>query len=99
MLTAAMSDFDFNDPKGVNTIRFTLDAPLETISGTGNGVSGTVSFDPKSPEKTTGSIILKTESLKVPNGKMLDHMLGKGWLNAGKYSEIKFELSSITDVK
>jgi polyisoprenoid-binding protein YceI len=26
--------FNFKDPKGVNTVRFTMDAPLEAISGT-----------------------------------------------------------------
>jgi hypothetical protein len=31
---AAPQTFDFKDPKAVNHAKFTLDAPLETISGT-----------------------------------------------------------------
>ena len=33
---AAPQSFDFNDPKGVNNIQFSLDAPLEAITGTAN---------------------------------------------------------------
>ena len=38
--------FDFTDPKGVNNAVFKLDAPLEAINGSANGIGGTVQFDP-----------------------------------------------------
>ena len=44
---AAPQSFDFKDPKGVNNAVFKLDAPLESINGSANGITGTVSFDPE----------------------------------------------------
>ena len=38
---AAPQTFDFKDPKGINNAGFKLDAPLESINGSANGVSGT----------------------------------------------------------
>ena len=35
---AAPKNFDFKDPKGVNNATFKLDAPLEAISGSANGI-------------------------------------------------------------
>jgi hypothetical protein len=37
---AAPQTFDFKDPKGVNNVQFKLDAPLEAITGTATGISG-----------------------------------------------------------
>ena len=53
---AAPQTFDFKDPKGVNNAVFKLDAPLEAINGTANGISGTVTFDPATrPPRAVGS--------------------------------------------
>lgn len=95
--TAAQS-FDFQDPKGVNTIRFSLDAPLESISGTTNGVTGNVAFDIKHPEKTSGTIRVDATSIKVPNPVMLEHLHSENWINSAKYGEIVFETASIENV-
>lgn len=98
-LTAAPLSFDFKDPKGVNNAVFKLDAPLEAINGTANGVSGTLSFDPENPSKTTGSIVVGTASLHVANPMMKDHMLGAQWLDASAHPEIRFEIARIGAVK
>ena len=43
---AASQSFDFEDEKGINHVLVILDAPLEFISGKGEGVSGFVAYDP-----------------------------------------------------
>jgi polyisoprenoid-binding protein YceI len=91
--------FDFADPKNVNNIAFKLDAPLESISGTGTAITGTVSFDPANPGATTGRIVLATNSLTVANNSMRGHMLGEQWLNAQKNSEIVFTVTELKDVR
>lgn len=92
---AAPQSFDFKDPKGVNNVQFHLDAPLESISGQGTGITGTVSFDPAAPAATTGRIVLSTDSLTVGNPKMVEHLHGANWLDVAKFPEIVFEAKSL----
>lgn len=95
---AAPQSFDFKDPKGVNNIQFKLDAPLESITGTATGVSGTVTFDPAAPEATTGSIVLETKSITVGNPMMAGHLHSDKWLDVAKYPTITFEAGKLANV-
>ena len=88
--TAAPRTFDFKDPKGVNHARFKLDAPLESISGTANGVSGTLVIDEADPTATKGTITIDAKSLHVENPVMKEHMHGKDWLGSAERGEITF---------
>jgi len=90
--------FDFKDPKGVNNVSFSLDAPLESISGTANGISGTVDFDPAHPENTTGVIVLETSSLMVSNSMMRDHLQGDHWMDVATYPTITFKTEKLTNI-
>lgn len=96
---AAPASFDFKDAKGVNTVTFTLDAPLEAITGTANGVSGSIRFDPANPGATRGKIVVETSSMKVPNGVMQEHMLAKDWMDAAGHPQLTFEVESLDSVK
>ena len=96
---AAPETFDFKDPKGVNSITFKLDAPMEKINGTANGISGTVTFDPQNPGATKGRIVAATDSLTVPNGMQTSIMRGNQWLDAAKNPEIIFEVKELKNVK
>ncbi len=96
---AAPQSFDFKDPKGVNNAVFKLDAPLEAITGSASGISGTVTFDPENPASTKGKIIVATASLMTPNPMQKDHMHSANWLDVAKYPEITFEAKSIKDAK
>lgn len=99
VVSAHAATFDFKDPKGVNNAQFQLDAPLEAINGTANGVSGTVTVDPETFRDAAGKIVIETKSLQVPNAMMNEHMHGEKWLDAAKYPEISFELKSLEDLK
>lgn len=98
-VSAETLNFDFKDPKGVNNATFTLDAPLEAINGSANGVSGTVKFDPAHPDKTTGKIVVDAKSLHVPNPMMKEHLHGNQWMDTARYGEITFEAKSMKNVK
>ena len=96
---AAPQSFDFADPKGVNHVQFKLDAPLESITGTGTGISGTISFDAAQPRATRGRIVLKAASLAVGNPLMAEHLRSDQWLDVAKYPEIVFEAKELTNVR
>jgi polyisoprenoid-binding protein YceI len=97
--SAAPQAFDFKDAKGVNNATFKLDAPLEAINGSANGVSGTVDFDADKPAETKGKIVVAAKSLTVGNSMMQEHMHSEGWLDVAKHSEISFEVKELRDAK
>lgn len=96
---AAPQTFDFKDPKGVNNAAFKLDAPLEAIQGSANGISGSVTFDPAQPAQTKGKIMVTSVSLHVPNPLMKEHLHGGQWLDVAKYPDITFATEELKNVK
>ncbi len=96
---AAPQSFDFKDPKGVNNAVFKLDAPLEAITGSASGISGTVTFDPENPGATKGKIIVATASLMTPNAMQKGHMHSANWLDVAKFPEITFEAKEVKNAK
>lgn len=96
---AAATKFDFKDPKGVNTVNFTLDAPLEAISGSANGISGEVHFDPANPSTLKGTLTVEAASMQVPNAMMKQHMHGKDWMDVATHPTLTFEAVSLADAK
>ena len=97
--SAAPQSFDFKDAKGVNNATFKLDAPLEAINGSANGVSGTVDFDADKPAATKGKIVVAAKSLTVGNSMMQEHLHSDGWLDVAKHTEISFDVKSLKDAK
>lgn len=96
---AAPQTFDFKDPKGVNNVQFQLDAPLESITGTATGISGTIRFDPAQPQAAQGRIVLAAASLTVGNPVMAEHLRGEQWLDVAKHPAITFEAKSAQNVR
>jgi polyisoprenoid-binding protein YceI len=96
---AAPHAFEFKDPKGVNNVQFKLDAPLESVTGTGTGISGTINFDPAQPGATSGRIVLDAASLTVGNPLMAQHLHGEQWLDVAHHPSIVFEARSLENVR
>jgi polyisoprenoid-binding protein YceI len=96
---AAPETFDFKDPKGVNAISFKLDAPLEAINGSANGITGSVTFDPQNPGAATGKIVVQSSTMTVPNPLQTTHLRSAMWLDVTKYTEITFEAKELKNVK
>lgn len=99
VLIAAPIEFDFKDPKGVNNAVFHLDAPLEAINGSANGISGKVTFDPANPAVTKGKIVVTASTLHVPNPLMKEHLHSDKWMHVAKFPEITFEAKELKNVK
>jgi len=85
--TVLAGDFDFKDPKGVNTISFHLDSPLEPIMGVADNISGTVSHE---GDATKGTISFPTANLAVPSKRMTSVLHGEDWLNAAANENVSF---------
>jgi polyisoprenoid-binding protein YceI len=96
---ASNETFDFKDAKNGNNAMFKLVAPRETIEGSANGISGTITFDPESPAATKGKILVAAKSLMVPNGMMKQHLHSNKWLDVEKFPEIAFEVKELKNVK
>ena len=99
VLSGAPIKFDFKDPKKVNNVIFQMDAPLESINGSGDSLWGTVTFDPSDPSATRGEIILDAKSLHVGNPVLKEHIHGKDWMNVEKFPAISFKLTKLENVK
>jgi len=96
---AAPQSFNFKDPKGVNNVQFQLDAPLESITGTANGITGAVTFDLDAPGTTSGRIVVDAASLTVGNALMREHLLGSNWLDVAQHPTITFEAAQLANVR
>lgn len=98
-IRAVGAEFDFKDPKGVNSISFTLDSLLEPFTGVASGISGKVTFDPADPTAMKGKIAVDTKSLHLANKGMKDTLHGSDWLDVAKNPRIEFAIKSVTDYK
>ncbi len=92
--------FNFEDKNGRNQASFFSATPLEDITGTGNAVLGSVTFDVANFAKTIkGKISVKVSSINTGIELRNHHLQSSNWLYADKYPEISFEIVSLSDVK
>ncbi len=95
---AAPAVFDFKDPQGSNQVQFRLEAPVEPLIGTANGVHGTVRFDPENPATLTGRIVVAASTLQVPNKRLQESVHGAKGIDVAQYPEISFEATGVSGV-
>ena len=74
---------------------FVSDAPLETMTGTTNKVTGTLSVDPADITVTTGAFKAPVKSFRTGNDLRDEHLQGDGWLDAKNDPFVHFEISEI----
>lgn len=84
---------------GANQFLWNSDAPLEKIQGTAEGVTGTLTLDPKNPASLRGTISAKVATMKSGNDMRDEHLRGETWLDAAKHPEITFVATSVSNVK
>ena len=91
--------YTLNNNVGKNAIEFISDAPMEKITGTADGITGSFMFDAANLEATTGSINVSVLTMKTANSKRDEHMYDAMWLDAAKYPTITYDVKSLKDVK
>src|SRR5687767_4757541 len=88
-----------SDRVGKNQFTWNSDAPLENIKGSSEGVSGTLTIDPKNLSAIRGTITTRVSTMKSGNETRDGHLKSAQWLDAGKYPEISFKIASISGIK
>ena len=80
-------------------VRFTSEAPLETINGVSNTASGSVSFDPSNLSSASGTITVPVSSLRTGIELRDEHLVGADWLDAGSHPNATFEITGISGAR
>jgi polyisoprenoid-binding protein YceI len=89
----------FNDKVGHNQFIWVSDAPLESIKGSSEGVTGTLTIDPQDLSKLRGTVETKTATMKTGNATRDNHLLSAEWMDVRRFPAISFSISGMKDVK
>lgn len=91
--------FNLADKNGRNQATFFSTTPIEDITGLGNDISGTVTFNVNDIKTLKGKVSVSVASIKTGIDSRDGHMRGAGWLNAEAFPEISFEIKKVSDIK
>ena len=75
---------------GVSHMGFT------TYYGDFTKTSGTLMLDPKKPDSSDIDVTVASDSVLVPNDKLLGELKSDQWLDAAKYPDITFKSTKVT---
>lgn len=92
---AAPQEFDFKDPKGVNTIVFVLDSKLEPIMGLATGIGGTITYDPAEPTSFSGRIVVDAESVRCALPAMTNVLHSADWMDVEQFPTVEMKFKKI----
>ena len=90
--------FDFHDPKGFNSIEFSLAGAYgkSIVLGKISEVSGTLNYDPSAPSRTTGTIEALSRSAQSSNPEADNFLRGPSLFDAERFPRITFALEKVT---
>ncbi len=97
--TAGAKTVTLNDKVGKNQFTWLSDAPLETIKGTCEGITGRLTLDPKNIGATRGTVSAQVATMKSGNATRDGHIKDAQWLDAGGSPTISFSITSVGNVK
>jgi polyisoprenoid-binding protein YceI len=89
--------FKFADNK--NQATFFSTTPFEDITGLTNDVKGSVTFNVSDLKTLNGKLSVSVSSIKTGIEMRDGHLQSAGWLDAGSYPEISFEIKKTSDIK
>lgn len=95
LVRAETTDFDFDDPKGINALAIQLDSELEPIVAIAGGVAGVIAYDPADPTSFAGELSIPVSGITFANPGMGRALQGANWLDAEKYGQIKFVFDQV----
>lgn len=87
--------FEVTDPKGVNTIIFLCDSPLEPIAGFATGIQGSLTFNKEDISQSTASVRIPAEKFRMGSEAMTADLMSAGWLDAENYEFVTLEIHGI----
>ena len=82
-------------PGGLSQAIFNSDAPLESITGTSNAVSGQIDVDLDNPSDASATITIDAASFRTGIDDRDEHLRGANWIDAASFPEIRFELTAV----
>ena len=91
--------FTWNDRVSKNQFVWVSEAPVENIRGTSEGITGSITFDPKDLRTMRGTISTATRTMKTGNGTRDSHLLSAEWMDAAKYPAITFNITGVSEIK
>lgn len=96
--TAQVQRFDFKDPKEISAVSLKIDSVLEPIVGYAKGISGDLLFDPKHPERATGTVTVDAQSVQFAHDGYTQTARGYA-LNSEKFPTLSLKLRKVVKVE
>jgi len=82
-------------PGGLSQAMFNSSAPLESITGTSNVVTGQVELDLDNLSGARATVSIDASSFRTGIEDRDEHLRSENWIDAAQYPEIRFELTSV----
>jgi polyisoprenoid-binding protein YceI len=87
-----------NDKVNKNQFIWVSEAPLENTRGSSEGVTGTLTMDPRNLSTIRGTVSTQVSTMKSGNDTRDHHLKSPEWLDANRYPAISFTISSVSNI-